>query len=137
MARETYTTLRRSHPQVSVAGLASGKNPDGTDFTLPVSLSGTGTVSVAGGPTTATNSTNAVTNSSSTIQALNASRKACFISNDSTSANPVWISFEDTAVVGTGIELVPGAGMVVHGDLFTGAIKAISAGTATVGTTEV
>jgi hypothetical protein len=45
MARETFLRLKQVW-QLGIAIMASGQNPDGTDYTLPVSVSGTSSPAV-------------------------------------------------------------------------------------------
>jgi hypothetical protein len=68
MARQTRAQISASITN-AITTLLSGKDETGADYTVPVD------VSYPVGPTSATNSTNAVTAASSTIQAANASRK--------------------------------------------------------------
>lgn len=129
MANQSNKDLPRNTNEL-LAIMVSGENPDESSASVSVSL--------PAGPTTATNASVATSGSSSTALAANPNRKYYCITNPSSNTDNVWLSYEDTAVVGAGIELVPGEKHENWGDVFTGAIKVIAAsGTPSVAVVEV
>lgn len=125
MARLTWDEANDpSNENYDAAGklgvLISGKNPDGTDFTLPISGSVTTTESRT---SSATNGKTAVGTSSTSVLASNANRKELTVVNDS--ANTIYLSLSGTAVLNEGIRLNANGGSYTNTN-YTGAVTAIS-----------
>jgi hypothetical protein len=81
---------------------------------------------------TPTHSTVTLSTSSATVVSANTSRKSLIITNTS-SSNRVTLNFGGTAVIDTGVTIMPGGAFNMSTlDYFTGAINGIAAGAGTI-----
>ena len=128
MAKPTRLQAIQDQVIAALATIVSGKNPDGTDFTLSVATT------TAGGSETLTTIAAAVpvTTTSATAIAANAARMSLVIVNNG--ASDVTIRRAATAVAGQGIVLKANGGSyeINSTNLYKGVISCITAtGTST------